>query len=399
MAQKDTQRRRPGMLTRYVGGLLGEDVESMSDEQLRRFQSEALINAIGGLGSGVGLLGGIGQLAQRRQEQQEKRQMEQRVEAGRQASSQIAGRLYGGLPLSTAPGAETPGDELTGVSVQSPYRRDPTGAMALSGTQAGMDAIKMNPMLQEMLKDQVGQQVVGGSVYDRQTGKFITPPKDQVVTLSAEQVAALGYPKGSIIQRDAMGNLKVVRDTTPAKSGGPSFGDESSLRKEWNALTEDYRSIGSMWSKVLEAGSNPTSANDIALIFGYMKILDPRSVVREGEFATAQNAGNIEESIRARYNQLIEGSGRLTPEQRQAFLQSAYGTVKSQIPQLSALERQYNAIAIARGFDPRMIVVNPLQSAMLPKASGVDDPRYKEIPVGALYEGADGVIRRKTGAK
>lgn len=397
MAQKDTQRRRPGMLTRYVGGLLGEDVENMSDEQLRRFQSEALINAIGGLGSGVGLLGGIGQLAQRRQAQQEQRQIEQRVEAGRQASSQIAGRLYGGLPISTAPGAAGKGDELTGVSIQSPYRRDPTGAMALSGTQAGMDALKMNPMLQEMLKDQVGQQVVGGSVYDRQTGKFISPPKEQVVTLSEQQVAALGYPKGSIIQKDAMGNLKVVRDTTAPRGGLTSFGDEASLRKEWNAITQDYRSIGAMWSKVLEAGANPTTANDIALIFGYMKILDPQSVVREGEFATAQNAGNISQTIRAKYNKLVEGTGSLDDKQRQEFLQSAYGAVKSQLPQLNSLERQYTAISIARGFDPRMIITSPLQGALLPKVSGVDDPNYKSIPVGSLYEGADGVIRRKKG--
>ena len=95
MAEQATRRRRPGMLTRYVGGLLGEDVENMSDEQLRRFQSEALINAIGGLGSGVGLLGGIGQLAQRRQATEEKRKGEVARQDVMQAAANLAARATG----------------------------------------------------------------------------------------------------------------------------------------------------------------------------------------------------------------------------------------------------------------------------------------------------------------
>ncbi len=389
-------KKRPGLLTRYVGGLLGEDVENMSEEDLSKFRQEALLSAISGLGGGVGLLGGLGQMAQRKTARQEMQEQQRRLGAARQAESQISGRLYGGLPMSTAPGAMGADDELTGVSVQSPYRRDPTGAAALAGTTAGLDAMKLNPMLADMLKNQVGQQVVGGSIYDRQTGQFITPPSDQVKTLTAQEVKALGLPTGAIVQQDAAGRISIIRN--PAAEGGPkipSFGDESSLRKEWNALTEDYRAIGSMWSKVLEAGSNPTAANDIALLFGYMKILDPRSVVREGEFATAQNAGNISESIRAKYNQLVKSGERLTEEQRQAFLQSAYGAVKSQVPQLNALQKQYTAIATARGFDPNMVLTSPLQGALLPKVSGVDDPNYKAIPNNGLYEGADGVIRRK----
>jgi len=37
-----------------------------------------------------------------------------------------------------------------------------------------------------------------------------------------------------------------------------------------------------------------------------MKILDPGSVVREGEFATAQNSAGIPERIRAKYNRNTE---------------------------------------------------------------------------------------------
>ena len=37
----------------------------------------------------------------------------------------------------------------------------------------------------------------------------------------------------------------------------------------------------------------PDAAGDMALIFSYMKMLDPNSTVREGEYATAQDAGSI----------------------------------------------------------------------------------------------------------
>jgi len=47
---------------------------------------------------------------------------------------------------------------------------------ALIGSPAGAAAIQANPQLAEMLKQRTGQQVVGGSIYDRATGQFIQPP-------------------------------------------------------------------------------------------------------------------------------------------------------------------------------------------------------------------------------
>lgn len=61
---------------------------------------------------------------------------------------------------------------------------------------------------------------------------------------------------------------------------------------------------------------------DIGLIFSFMKALDPGSVVREGEFATAQNAGGIPETVRNYYNRVVEG-GRLSPQLRREFANTA----------------------------------------------------------------------------
>ena len=53
-----------------------------------------------------------------------------------------------------------------------------------------------------------------------------------------------------------------------------------------------------------------------------MKVLDPGSTVREGEFANAQNSGSVPQRIRAIYNSVVEGT-RLTETQRQDFLTRA----------------------------------------------------------------------------
>lgn len=71
------------------------------------------------------------------------------------AGRQIAGRLSGGLPMSTAPGAENASDELTGVSVQSPYRRDPEDAMNVAMTPVSTAALRRAPMLAAALERSV----------------------------------------------------------------------------------------------------------------------------------------------------------------------------------------------------------------------------------------------------
>lgn len=109
----------------------------------------------------------------------------------------------------------------------------------------------------------------------------------------------------------------------PAVAGGrnPSANRkaEADFRKEFKALPAvktfeaarpQFQTLRSLATK-----PNPTAADDIALIFAYMKTLDPTSVVREGEFATAQNAGSVPESIWNMYNRAREGT-RLNPEQR-----------------------------------------------------------------------------------
>ena len=121
------------------------------------------------------------------------------------AGRQIAGRLSGGLPMSTAPGAENASDELTGVSVQSPYRRDPEDAMNVAMTPVGTAALRRAPMLAAALErsitpaeaEEFYAPVVGEKGQYVQFGKrggtktsTVTAKKDEVKGSSLSQLIA-----------------------------------------------------------------------------------------------------------------------------------------------------------------------------------------------------------------
>ena len=68
----------------------------------------------------------------------------------------------------------------------------------------------------------------------------------------------------------------------------------------------------------LEAGG----AADLALIFNFMKMLDPASVVRESEFALAEATGALPDWLKKEWSKVTDG-GRLTPAMRRNIMRQA----------------------------------------------------------------------------
>lgn len=127
-------------------------------------------------------------------------------------------------------------------------------------------------------------------------------------------------------------NLKKLRDEAKARAEGTLAGgmggaavdkvvfeQENKLRDDFRKDAGDFPKIRDAYTRVLESAKDPSAAGDVALIFNYMKILDPNSVVRESEYATAANAGSVPERIRAQYNKALSGE-RLDPNVRADFV-------------------------------------------------------------------------------
>ena len=67
---------------------------------------------------------------------------------------------------------------------------------------------------------------------------------------------------------------------------------QSELRKEWVGLqeTKDFQSISRSLDTLISASEKPSGPSDLAMVFSFMKMLDPGSVVRESEYRTAADA-------------------------------------------------------------------------------------------------------------
>lgn len=219
--------------------------------------------------------------------------------------------------------------------------------------------------------------------------------------LQPEQDAPQGY------QYTADGNLAPIPGgpaDKPAPTAADLAKDEQAMRKEVNALVAEPRSVLVSYDKVRNAANNPSAANDLALIFAYMKMLDPGSVVREGEFANAQNAAGIPDQVWNAYNRALSGQ-RLNDDQRRQFVQSADQVAASARAQLDSVAKRYQNTARQYGYDPERATGFTDFSGV---QGGVDsgpytgparpttDAEFNALPSGALFiDPDDGKTYRK----
>lgn len=101
----------------------------------------------------------------------------------------------------------------------------------------------------------------------------------------------------------------------PAKA----FEQEEKLRKEYRTRTQTYQDLSSTFSNLKASAKIGSGPGDIALITGFMKMLDPGSVVRETEFATARDTAGLYANLQNRLEKAKNGQF-LKQEQRQEYI-------------------------------------------------------------------------------
>jgi hypothetical protein len=127
---------------------------------------------------------------------------------------------------------------------------------------------------------------------------------------------------------------------------------ETNLRKEYLDQTKDFRIIDQAYRRLKTADN--TGVGDITRIFAIMKMNDPNSVVREGEQATAENAGGVPEKIRNQYNKLIKGD-KLSPNVRAQYLSQGGSIFNAALEGEAAVRNGITKIAAKGGLDRNQI--------------------------------------------
>jgi len=186
------------------------------------------------------------------------------------------------------------------------------------------------------------------------------------------------------------------------RSLSPLSGDAAktamNLRKEIKPKVDAYREVGNAYNRMLNVSENPSAAGDLSLVFNYMKMLDPGSVVRESEFRNAENAkawfdeNNTPNWIRTAYQKAKTGQF-LTPEQRQDFLNQADNLFKAQSSSFNADTEFYRRIAQDSGVDPSYVINDPFQDLRKEdsqnRGSQASGMNIGEVSDGYRYLGGD----------
>lgn len=145
-----------------------------------------------------------------------------------------------------------------------------------------------------------------------------------------------------------------------AAEGG--FSDTNQLRNQYLGQVKTFADVRDAFGRINQIEKYVTSlppetkspASDISLVFNFMKMNDPSSTVREGEYATAQQAGSISSKVLNIYNGLLSGES-LTPEQRKDFLSAARNLYVSQERSYGNTLDFYRGEAQRSGLDPSSI--------------------------------------------
>lgn len=203
------------------------------------------------------------------------------------------------------------------------------------------------------LGDRGGMKVIG-----------VTPPPDTYTVDTGANIQILSRLDNTVIDTiekemtpDQAARALIEKDRRTKEDENRIRTLATNLRKEFNTITKEMRDIGLAYGKIEASTREPSAAGDIALLINYMKMLDPGSVVREGEFATAQNAGGVDARVRARYNQALEGE-LLSEEQRADFLASAGRVLVPYRDQFETFKQRYSTLAQDQGVKPSDVVIN-----------------------------------------
>ncbi len=173
--------------------------------------------------------------------------------------------------------------------------------------------------------------------------------------------------------------------------------DAATLRKEFIQGSKTFVDVRDSYARIQASTKEPSAAGDLALIFNYMKMLDPSSVVREGEFATAANAGGVPDRARATYNKVLSGK-RLSEKQRQDFLNRSDKLYDAQLETHEKLVSEYSRLAEDYGIEPPHVIVDYVlqQSGNLPPnmAAQIGEGEKVTFANGQVWTKQNGAVRR-----
>lgn len=287
-------------------------------------------------------------------------------------------------PASSIPGGMTLDalmqrqKELAGQSVDMPEMRSPLQGVAYA-LEKGIQGFQRGRADRDLRqgRDALAQAIAH---IDQNTGQM--PPEDMATLAGLEPEQAMQYQLAQAGQRRAEANRAQDRtwrvedreDDQAAASalaqqkanteGAWKPSDIGSLRDDYTKAAASYDAAAPTWQSIQEAANTSLSpegtvegkgAADYNMIVGFAKLLDPNSVVREGEVKSASMTGGQLEQLQGWLNQW-KSEGMLSDPVRQAIMTQSSSRVKSYHDQASQKRDWLKGVATRHGVNPDDVV-------------------------------------------
>ncbi|WP_141339698.1 hypothetical protein [Bradyrhizobium sp. USDA 3458] len=202
--------------------------------------------------------------------------------------------------------------------------------------------------------------VIGKDDFGKELYGWINPETQSTTPAPQQQSAAAG---ASTIPAAPPGvDPKVWREAQSkraAEEGMPASGEVTSkLRNEIQGLPS-YKNLAQaapVYKSMAEAAGRDTRAADVNMIYGMAKIMDPNSVVREGEMTVAQAVATLPQQLRSAVESQLRDTGRLSPEVRAAIMQEAKGRIGAYQGMFDQDMNMYRGIAQRGRMDERDVI-------------------------------------------
>ncbi|KKM72396.1 hypothetical protein LCGC14_1420920 [marine sediment metagenome] len=161
----------------------------------------------------------------------------------------------------------------------------------------------------EVMQRYVGLDTSNPNVLQDMFGDMLTSGNYQ----AAGQIAEVLKSQGAQLKTISLGDSTVMVNPFTGKEvarfgTGPDaqvkFAQANTLFGKYAQQTSDHAAVALSFRKLAAAANDPTPAGDLAMIFAFMKIIDPGSVVRESEFATAASTGSAMTRLQAFYTRI-----------------------------------------------------------------------------------------------
>ena len=203
----------------------------------------------------------------------------------------------------------------------------------------------------------------------------------QMITNSKNEIELNNYSQEKELQ---LNKIKLENEILQYKIDNPEkdwskIKEVVAYKNKWmdSSITKNTTERQDLMQSLVISAGQESGPGDISFIFQYMKFLDPNSVVREGEFATAKNAGGVPENIRNIYNAVKDGQ-ILSDTVKEKFLATASDMYLQQIDNYL---KQYETESAIAG---RIFGVDQIQNAI--PMLNIDQNLLESIKAGNKFD-------------